>query len=99
LDFEILKKQAEIFRSIAHETRLAILHILADGDKCVNDIVKELNEKERTGISKHLSVLRYNNLISVKEEGTKRIYHLECPCLLSAVQCTLDIITPVKCCQ
>lgn len=99
MDFEILKKQAEIFKSISHETRLAILHILENGDKCVNEIVKELNEKERTGISKHLTVLKYNNLISVKEEGTKRIYHLECPCLLNAVQCTMDIINPVKVCK
>lgn len=100
MDYKTLKKQAEIFKAISHETRLAILHILEKEDKCVNDIVAALNEKERTSVSKHLSVLKQNGIISVKEKGTKRFYHLDAQCLLSAVNCTIDMLnskTPCSC--
>lgn len=91
LDFSLLKKQAEIFKAISHETRLAILHVLNKGESCVNDIVEALQIKERTGVSRHLNLLKQHGLIGCREEGLKRIYYLKAHCLLEAVNCTLNL--------
>ncbi len=91
LDFQLLKSQAEIFKAMSHETRLAILHVLSDGEKCVNDIVDALGNKERTGVSRHLKTLIIHKLIDYREEGIKRFYFLKAHCLLDAVNCTLKL--------
>ncbi len=87
LDQKLLRAQAEIFKAISHETRLAILHVLSDGEKCVNDIVQALGNKERTGVSRHLKTLIIHKLIDYREEGIKRFYFLTAHCLLDAVKC------------
>ena len=98
MDYTVIKKQADIFKAISHETRLAILHLLNSGDQCVNDLVTQLNEKERTGVSKHLAILKNHGIISVKENGVKRIYHLEAPCLINAVNCASELIKSERNC-
>lgn len=92
LDEALFKKQAEVFKAISHKTRLAIVHLLYEGEKSVNDIVEAIGNKERTGISKHLNILRTHSIIDYREEGTSRIYYLKARCLIQAVNCTLQII-------
>ncbi|PKL15038.1 MAG: hypothetical protein CVV50_01385 [Spirochaetae bacterium HGW-Spirochaetae-6] len=50
-----------------------------------------LGDKERTGVSKHLAILRKLEIIGQREEGQKRIYFLKAHCLLDAVSCTLQM--------
>ncbi|MDF2492887.1 MAG: transcriptional regulator [Microbacterium sp.] len=72
---------ADIFGVIADATRRDILRLLLDrsvaGEKgtSVSYIVARLGVSQPT-VSKHLKVLRDNELVSVREEGQHRYYSL-----------------------
>lgn len=91
INSNIIKEQVQIFKAMANETRLKILHLLNEGEKSVNQLVEELGNKERTGVSKHLNLLKELKLIDYREEGVKRFYSLKALCLLEAAHCTLDL--------
>ena len=66
---------AEVAKAVAHGYRLHLLEHLAQGDRAVEDLAN------RTGIavanaSQHLQHLYRAGLISVRREGTRRIYRL-----------------------
>jgi len=72
---------ADIFDVIADSTRRDILQLLlrrssgADESASVSQIVEELGVSQPT-VSKHLKVLRENDLVHVREEGQRRYYSL-----------------------
>jgi DNA-binding transcriptional ArsR family regulator len=72
----------DIFDVIADGTRRDILQLLlrraADGDAgtSVSQIVSELGISQPT-VSKHLKVLREAELVSVREDGQRRLYSIE----------------------
>lgn len=76
---------ADIFDVVADSTRRDILRILLErhnqggegrGELSVSDIVGNLGLSQPT-VSKHLKVLRESGLVSVREEGQHRYYHLD----------------------
>lgn len=72
---------ADIFDVIADGTRRDILRFLlsraseADDGTSVSQIVGELGVSQPT-VSKHLKVLRENDLVHVREDGQRRFYSL-----------------------
>jgi len=88
-----LREEAVIFRALASEARLAIIHTLSSGEKSVNELVEMLEgltcacSVERTNISKHLSVLRDAGIVSCRDEGLRRIYRLDFPCIVNTFEC------------
>jgi len=82
-----------VFKAMASEARLAIIHTLGSGEKSVNELVEMLEgltcacSVERTNISKHLSVLRDAGIVSCRDEGLKRIYRLNFPCIVTVFEC------------
>lgn len=81
---------------MASPARIVIMRILAEGDRSVSELVEALEpfsglgSMERTNVSKHLAVLREAGVVSIHEEGQKRIYHLSTPCMVEALDCVLD---------
>ena len=88
-----LARETLVFKAMASEARLAIIHTLSSGEKSVNELVEMLEalscacSVERTNISKHLSVLRDAGIVSCRDEGLKRIYHLDFPCIVNTFEC------------
>jgi len=80
-----LARETLVFKAMASEARLAIIHTLSSGEKSVNELVEML--EERTNISKHLSVLRDAGIVSCRDEGLKRIYRLDFPCIVDTFEC------------
>jgi len=66
---------------VADDTRLQILVILKNGERCVCEIMKNLN-KEQSLISHHLQALRRCGLIKRRREGKKIMYRLADPSIL-----------------
>ncbi len=87
LDSKTLKAQAEIFKALSHETRLKILNLLKETDLAVNELVEALGNLERTGISKHLAILKKTGIVACRGDAAKRIYHLTTPCIMEALSC------------
>jgi ArsR family transcriptional regulator len=65
--------QSEIFKALAHPTRVQILQLLRNGEKCVCEIVPAL-KMEQPNVSRHLYVLKKEGILSCRKEGLKVIY-------------------------
>ncbi len=85
-DKDIYKLKAEILKSITHPIRLAILDLLKNKERSVEEITKILDEKQST-ISKHLAVLKNVGIIDDKKVGLYRFYYLKLPCVLNFSLC------------
>lgn len=66
---------SDAFNAVAEPRRRAILNLLADGERPVNDMVVTLGLGQPQ-VSKHLRVLREVGLVSVRGLGQQRLYKL-----------------------
>jgi DNA-binding transcriptional ArsR family regulator len=66
---------ADAFNAVAEPRRRQILDVLADGERPVNDLVRELRLAQPQ-VSKHLRVLREVGAVEVRNEGRQRLYRL-----------------------
>jgi DNA-binding transcriptional ArsR family regulator len=66
---------ADAFNAVAEPRRRAILDLLADGERPVNELVRELGLAQPQ-VSKHLRVLREVGAVDVREDGRQRRYRL-----------------------
>src|SRR5688572_5812673 len=70
-----LRDAAQLLRTLAHPTRLAIVRELSAGPKCVTDI-RDLLEVAQPNVSQHLSALRTAGIVDYHEQGQQRCYYL-----------------------
>lgn len=84
------KNRSEIMKALAHPTRLFIVDFLADGEKCVCEIVEQV-EADISTISKHLSVMKNAGLIEAEKRGLNVYYKLCCSCISNLFTCLEDI--------
>jgi DNA-binding transcriptional ArsR family regulator len=67
------RRASEFLKALAHESRLIILCILAEGEKSVSELEYELSLRQPT-VSQQLARLRADGLVSTRREG-KIIYY------------------------
>jgi len=65
----------EIFKALAHQTRLNILCLLLDGEVCVCKIMAVLDLPQSTA-SRHLAILKNAGLVEDRRDGTWSHYSL-----------------------
>ena len=75
LSYEAL---AELFKGLAHPTRLQILDLLREGEMCVCHIEATLG-KRQAYISQQLMTLREAGLVENRKDGLQVYYRLTCP--------------------
>src|SRR5213593_4139236 len=63
------------FRAFSDQTRLRILHLLQNGELCVNDLVEIIDVPQPTA-SRHLAYLRRAELVVTRKEGQWIYYGL-----------------------
>ena len=66
---------ADTFNAVAEPRRRAILDVLADGERSVNDLVAALGLAQPQ-VSKHLRVLREVGAVDVRDVGRQRLYRV-----------------------
>ncbi|MCX8035585.1 MAG: metalloregulator ArsR/SmtB family transcription factor [Candidatus Sumerlaeia bacterium] len=90
----LLRMKANVLKSLAHPTRLAMIEYLgAAGERCVCEIAEHVEGAgDRTTISKHLAVLRAAGLVSDRKEGLKVFYRLNCPCVRRFLSCIEQMV-------
>ena len=84
----MMNKKSNLFKAIGHPSRVQILEYLSSGERCVCDIISEL-ELEQSNVSQHLAVLRRENLIESRKQGLQVVYrikHLEILVVLQKAQ-------------
>lgn len=67
------KRAAELFHALSDETRVGILEMLEDGERCVCDLQGDLDAAQ-SRLSFHLKVLRDAGLVSDRKEGRWSYY-------------------------
>ena len=67
------KRATDFLKALAHESRLVILCILAEGEKSVGELEEILNLRQPT-VSQQLARLRADGLVSTRRDG-KAIYY------------------------
>ena len=77
-----------VARALAEPTRRAILRIVADHEDTVTEIASHFSVS-RPAISQHLRVLRDADLVTVRNDGTRRYYRAR-PEGLSDLRAWLD---------
>jgi ArsR family transcriptional regulator len=70
MEEKVLELKAEILKALAQPTRLKILELLRDGEKCICEIVPALNG-EQSNISRHISLMQKTNLVVTRKDGVK----------------------------
>lgn len=73
---EVMDKMESLLNIAADSTRLKILFSLTEGEKNVSEIIEEVGASQSL-ISHQLKLLRQNDLVSTRKEGTKVYYSLD----------------------
>jgi ArsR family transcriptional regulator len=68
-------RAAVLFRALSDETRLAILHALRDGERCVCELQVELDAAQ-SRLSFHLRVLKEAGILLDRTEGRWSYYKI-----------------------
>ena len=76
LSVEDASSMADTFRALADPTRLRIVSILAQGERCVDDVCGAL-EIEQSAVSHQLRVLRDRRIVRSRREGRHIYYSLD----------------------
>lgn len=83
---EVAQKMiSDIFKALGHPTRLAIVLLLQDGERCVCEIMEELGTEQQSNISQHLAVLRGEGILTSRKDGLKVMYRLKHPQVLDVI--------------
>lgn len=80
----------DVFKALAHESRLKILGLLAEQEYSVSDLARLLDLRDPT-VSHHLSKLHELNLVTMRQEGTTHFYRLNNTAL---EQLRKDVLSP-----
>lgn len=67
---------ADVFKALAHPTRIQIVKLLRNCELCVCDILSNL-DSEQSNTSQHLTVLKNHGLVDSRKEGSKVIYSIK----------------------
>jgi len=78
----IYEFQAEIYRTLSNPIRLEILYFLRQGRSCVNDIAQATGRPANV-ISRHLSVLRNDDIVTTRRHGQGIFYQIANPKIIT----------------
>jgi len=79
------EKTADILKALAQPTRLKIVDLLKDGERCVCEIYPAL-EQEQPNVSKHLNMMKKVGILECREDGLRIIYRIKNPEVLEILR-------------
>lgn len=79
-------RHVQFFKAVSHPVRLHIVHLLADGERCVCDFEQDI-EMDMSSISRHLKQLNEVDIIESERRGKQVFYRLKAKCILSFLDC------------
>lgn len=90
---------AKVFGALGDPVRRGILELLAEGEKAAGTIVTEVRAYtsiSQPAVSQHLKVLRDVGLLTVRNEGTRRIYTIDAEGLDAARRWLDRLVHPLE---
>jgi len=83
--------RANVFKALAHPSRLFIVEQLAQKERCVCELTEMIGADMST-VSKHLSVLKGAGIILDEKRGLQVHYRLKMPCVLRFFDCVGEVV-------
>ena len=83
---KLLEGRAEVFKALGHPDRLRILEELAEGERCVCDLVASVGSSWST-VSRNLSVLKAAGVLTDEKRGLQVFYRVALPCVTTFMEC------------
>jgi len=80
----VVKLMADFFKTLSHPVRIKILHVLERGERCVCEMIDEL-DIEQSNLSQHLGVMKKQGIIDSRKDGQRVIYRIIYPSVLEVV--------------
>jgi len=74
----IRQLKADLLKALGQPTRLKILELLAEGERCVCEIFPAIGG-EQSNVSKHLGFLRSQGIVIADRRGMRVFYRLADP--------------------
>jgi DNA-binding transcriptional ArsR family regulator len=90
-DMTIYDLQADISKTIAHPLRIAILHVLKDGEKTVNELVDIIGASQ-SNISQHLALMRQRQIVKTRKAGSSVYYRVANPKISQACDIMREVL-------
>ena len=90
-DTAIYELQAEISKTLANPTRLAILHSLRGGEKTVNELAEILGVRQ-SNLSQHLALLRQRGIVKTRKQGANIFYSVFDPKINQACDLVHEVL-------
>ena len=84
-------EKADIFKALAHPTRLFIIHAVKDKKMSVKELT-EIAGIDISTMSKHLDILKRNKIIEGEKVKNFIYYRLAIPCVLEFMNCAVKVI-------
>ena len=78
MEEKALELKAEVLKALAQPTRLKILELLRNEERCICEIVPAING-EQSNISRHISVMQRSNLITTRKDGVRLMVKVKDP--------------------
>ena len=91
MNFQQARIRSEILKARAHPVRVLIVETLSKGDRCGCEL-NNLADIDQSNISRHLAVLKKAGIATDRRDGMKVFYHLQTPCILNALKCTIEVM-------
>ena len=67
---------SNVFKALAHPTRIKIIKLLKDGELCVCEILPKI-DSEQSNTSQHLNVMKNQGIVESRKDGSKVIYSIK----------------------
>jgi len=90
----LLEARARVMKALAHPTRLFLVEVLSQGERCVRELTEMVGADVST-VSKHLAVLRGAGLVLDDKRGAQVFYRLRVPCVLNFFGCIEAVLEEV----
>lgn len=82
---------ADILKAIAQETRLSILELLRDGERCVCEIFPAIRQ-EQSNVSRHLNMMQKAGILTRRKDGLRIFYAVKHPEVLAIIDLAAAIM-------
>ena len=70
--------KADFFKALSHSVRIQIIDCLRDGEQTVNQL-RDVLQIEGPNVSQQLAILRKNNVVNTRKEGSNVFYSISDP--------------------
>ena len=80
------ENQAAVFKALAHPARLFMVEQIAQGEKCVCELVGMVGLDAST-VSKHLTVLRNAGVLADEKRGNMVFFRIRMECVVGFFGC------------